>query len=686
MTDSKRITILTICALSFFILSSKEIFAMSDYNHLYNVKIKPGYNEEAGIKVLFGERVTKTEIAGKKCVATNRRKKNNFINFDVDDSFIFNGEPDEVILTVEYLDKGKDSFAIQYDSTCFRPYDEAFMRAGKRIRKQDTGEWKTYTIRARKVRFANRQGYGRASLAFLKEGGGDFRINARGDGDEYISNVEVRIPYITVAVNEAGNIFEDKKNINILVNVNNRGKGPVSYTLEYDITDLSGKIMQSKKDGINILKNSILPYNLKTQVDKKGVFFAYIRLRDDNNIIEEYKTSFAVCDAPISYSSLFAPFGVAVILQRGEIGKTLKVLKRLNIKWVRQGLRWEYVETRKGKFNWKITDIIINECYENGINICALLLGSNISDPRTGSVEAIMGFSNFVSKLTSRYKEKIKYWQVWNEPDLRGAWPGGPNAENYTKLLKACYAVIKKADPSSQVMTAGLVGGKRNNFWFLTSIYENIGKGHFDIVAIHPYTGSDPPEKDNALENKLKSVMNRLFRAGDAHKKIYISEIGWSTSTGSDKRNVSLTDQAGFLVRSYIIALSKPNVKRIFWHCFRNYGMEPKAHQQHYGLINNDFTPKPAAIAYLNMINQIGRLRYVGRLDLEAPFRGYVFGNKNRKTWVLWSSGAPKVLKLPINDKFALLTDIMGNMNQIEAKEGKITLLLTENPVFLERN
>ena len=52
--------------------------------------------------------------------------------------------------------------------------------------------------------------------------------------------------------------------------------------------------------------------------------------------------------------------------------------------------------------------------------------------------------------MAQRYKGKIKYYQIWNEPNLESEWNGQQvDAARYVELLKGAYQRIKAADPIS---------------------------------------------------------------------------------------------------------------------------------------------------------------------------------------------------------------------------------------------
>ncbi|MDH7486925.1 MAG: DNRLRE domain-containing protein, partial [Anaerolineae bacterium] len=106
---------------------------------------------------------------------TDEATGNPYMVFDVDDGYLYDVAIGEAVtLTVVYYDQGTDQWELQYDAWA-DPY-----RSGGVIGKTGSGRWVQKTFVLNDARLANRQ-----------EGGGDFRLWSRNDGDEYIHFVQV---------------------------------------------------------------------------------------------------------------------------------------------------------------------------------------------------------------------------------------------------------------------------------------------------------------------------------------------------------------------------------------------------------------------------------------------------------------------------------------------------------------
>ncbi len=140
-------------------------------------------------------------------------------------------------------------------------------------------------------------------------------------------------------------------------------------------------------------------------------------------------------------------------------------------------------------------------------------------------------WARFVQQAVNRYRPggtggtNVHYWEIWNEPDLCQFWLGTP--QEYARLLKVAYLLIKQSDPGATVMWAGLAH-PGNNTQFLPSMVTALRtdpmaaahNGFFDAAASHQY--SDVLHGYN-FTNRIRSA---LAGTGWEGKPIWITESG----------------------------------------------------------------------------------------------------------------------------------------------------------------
>jgi hypothetical protein len=159
-------------------------------------------------------------------------------------------------------------------------------------------------------------------------------------------------------------------------------------------------------------------------------------------------------------------------------------------------------------------------------------------------------FARLMTLLVARYGPKgsfwaqhpevarlpIRSWQIWNEPNLTRYWNVAPWAPSYVKLLKAADAALHKADPGATTVLAGLP----NESWkALGAIYDAGGRGSFDVVTLHPYTG-----KPANVIRIIKIVRRVMSKRKDSTLPIWVTELSWPAGVGHTKQegDFSTTD------------------------------------------------------------------------------------------------------------------------------------------------
>ena len=182
-------------------------------------------------------------------------------------------------------------------------------------------------------------------------------------------------------------------------------------------------------------------------------------------------------------------------------------------------------------------------------------------------------FGDFIYTLVSRYKGRIRYYQIWNEPNIYPEWGSYPiSPEDYTRLLKVGATRAREADPNVVIICGALAStialqpaapppqNALNDLLFLQRMYDAGAAPYFDIMAMQAYGLWSGPT-DRRMHPRLinfgrpQFVRDLMVANGDAAKPIWISEMGWNAVPDSvpDKRfgQVSPEQQARYTPLAY---------------------------------------------------------------------------------------------------------------------------------------
>ena len=128
--------------------------------------------------------------------------------------------------------------------------------------------------------------------------------------------------------------------------------------------------------------------------------------------------------------------------------------------------------------------------------------------------------------------------EIHNEPNLSMEWPRGPNAWEYTQLLRVAYTEIKKVAPQMIVVSGGLAptlttGDRQaiSDIDFAAEMLDNGAAQWFDAFGYHPYGYNAPPETEPAYDRlvfRRVELIRALFEErGIYDKQIWLTEFGW---------------------------------------------------------------------------------------------------------------------------------------------------------------
>ncbi len=305
-----------------------------------------------------------------------------------------------------------------------------------------------------------------------------------------------------------------------------------------------------------------------------------------------------------------------------------EVIAQSGLGWAREEFQWGRIEPRPGQFDWTFTDRAVDELTRRGVNILGLLnpaVGWGTPDPSDDTIPPDQGsfyppdpqlFARFATAVVNRYKDRVRYWQVWNEPDNPVYWRPAPDPAAYANLLKVVYPAIKAADPGATVLAAGIVSPEPAGS-FLQAIADNGAWGSFDVIALHPYTDPLGPEAGSIDTVGIGAIQTLAARLGP--KPIWVTEFGWA-DTPTDRTGNRATDletQANYLVRAMAL-LRQAGVERVIMFRFKDMQLLNGAPYNGYGLLRygsgqGDYTQfKPAFNAFRALNQQVGGRQPLG--------------------------------------------------------------------------
>jgi hypothetical protein len=237
--------------------------------------------------------------------------------------------------------------------------------------------------------------------------------------------------------------------------------------------------------------------------------------------------------------------------------------------------------------------------------------------------------------MASHFAGRVKAYKIWNEQNLHYEWGNEPlSAARYVQLLCHAYNAIKAADPNAIVVSGALTptgvnDGSRaiDDVVYLRQMYANGLRGCSNAIGAHPSGFNNPPTVgagwSNPEEPQFKGHRSFYFRgtmeayrnvmaaAGDAGKKIWVTEFGWACTenmgagpAGGYEYAAQNTEaeQAQYLVDAFNMAKRWGWVGPMFvWNLNFAPIAGPADEKSAFCLVRPDWSPRPAYEALRNM-------------------------------------------------------------------------------------
>jgi hypothetical protein len=310
----------------------------------------------------------------------------------------------------------------------------------------------------------------------------------------------------------------------------------------------------------------------------------------------------------------------------GRLGERLDALDRLGVDVVRFTLNWNEIEPAQGRFNWRTSDRVLRGLRTRGIHPVVTLVGvpgwANGGRPPRFAPKWGKEFSAFAAATARRYPF-VRYWLIWNEPNLR-RWLEPTVPGTYVRrLLNPAYRAIHRVNRRARV--AGGVTGPRGNVGGVSPVDWLRGMARagarLDAYAHHPHPSGpfETPTRGGCSGSNCKTItlanLNLLVRevrgAWGRRVRIWLTEWGYQTNPPDEFLGVSSRLQAQYIGEAARRVYRTRQVDMLIHFLYRD---EPETERFQSGLVTVAGRPKPALHAFPFPLASAGRNGGVVRL------------------------------------------------------------------------
>ena len=237
---------------------------------------------------------------------------------------------------------------------------------------------------------------------------------------------------------------------------------------------------------------------------------------------------------------------------------------------------WGLLEPEEGRFEWRYCDRVVQSAQAAGLCLLINLGGMFFQFPagqasiqhglpqwlyrkskfvechqsyftgkgRRTALPPLRNWENLVRSVSERYRGKVAYYEILNEPNL--FLP----EEEYLRYLNSACGVLQETDPSASILGICATGDASGDVLTYTrNVLQRGGGRSLTGVSFHPYSTpyEDSPSAGDAALRELRSLLSRF---GMADAELWNTELYYLIPLSEGE---PASAHPGYLIRRYLL-------------------------------------------------------------------------------------------------------------------------------------
>jgi len=163
-----------------------------------------------------------------------------------------------------------------------------------------------------------------------------------------------------------------------------------------------------------------------------------------------------------------------------------------------EGLDWDIPEFSIAPGH----DDVFTRMADNGLTITYVLTfwdkatypdGEGAPCARFKTEGEIERYLEFVRFIVDHFKDRVQYYEIWNEPEIRGYCPKWIESADYINLVKRTVPVIREVYPEAKIVVGGVASIQNTDTYdYLFDLLESDIMPLVDVISWHPMYGTSP--------------------------------------------------------------------------------------------------------------------------------------------------------------------------------------------------
>lgn len=343
---------------------------------------------------------------------------------------------------------------------------------------------------------------------------------------------------------------------------------------------------------------------------------------------------------------------------------------------------WRYLELHRGQWDFRRLDKYVAMAKLTGVDILLPLAltpmwasarpeeKSPYGPGNAAEPISLEDWRNYVHTVATRYKGRIRHYELWNEPNIPDYFSGSPGT--LVGLAKETYHILKEIDPTNLLAAPATVGDGRHLDW-LDRYLAAGGDKYMDVLSYHFYVAQTRPEAMLPLIAKVRRIAEKH---GLAELPLWSTEAGWwidhSDGTVTTEkmvpgwRKLNADEAAAYVSRALILGWAA-GLDRYYWFAWDNYSM---------GLIEpSTKAMKPAGLAYVRTLQWLHGSVMTGCEASDGVWVCTLYRSDGSKARLVWlEEGDTQDWTPPSNWSATKMETLGGTLQKLEGSPARVRI------------
>ncbi|MBQ9776200.1 MAG: hypothetical protein IJW17_09230 [Lentisphaeria bacterium] len=261
-----------------------------------------------------------------------------------------------------------------------------------------------------------------------------------------------------------------------------------------------------------------------------------------------------------------------------------------------------------------------------------------------------------------------RFMEIYNEPEFAFK----DTTAEFMRGLKVISETMRETAPDVKLLSSGSVPCDwKEPAGFSEALYATTGPKYYDYAAFHAHGSL------GSYQRAQRDMCNLLKKSG--REVLFVQTESGERSNGNDPQ--LCMKQADTLVQKITYAKATGTVY-YNWFTLCDYG--DRLGDDSFGLITTGNQPKPAFLAYLELIRQLANTNPAGEWSPDDRLQGYRFQTETEDIVVLWPKIANQTFSCSLRtDEPIVCVDIFGKKTKLVPVNGLVFLTTEPHPFYL---